>query len=219
MCGAGGAARGYQLAGFEVIGVDKVYQDSYVGNFQWGDVFTVGAEILSHAQENGIVAVHASPPCQHHSALSKGTNGNQSDYPELIAPTRELLEASGLPYVIENVAGAQLRDPIRLCGEMFGLKVIRHRYFESNVDLWEPAHVPHRGRVAGMRHGQWFEGPYFAVYGSGGGKGTLRQWQRAMGIDWMTTKKELAEAIPPAYTELIGNQLMALSLGSAARLE
>ncbi|ANU79502.1 DNA methylase [Mycobacterium phage Gompeii16] len=72
----------------------------------------------------------------------------------------------------------------------------------------QPAHVPHRGRVAGYRHGRWYDGPYFAVYGDGGGKGTVAQWQQAMGMDWTDVRKEIAEAIPPAYTEYVGKHLM-----------
>jgi hypothetical protein len=93
---------------------------------------------------------------------------------------------------------------------MFGLGVIRHRYFE--LGRWsaaQPAHVKHRGRVAGWRHGEYFDGPYFAVYGSGGGKGTVKQWQEAMGIDWTDDRREIAEAIPPAMTNYIGAQLIA----------
>lgn len=102
-----------------------------------------------------------------------------------------------------------MRRDITLCGEYFGLRVIRHRYFEiNNALVMQPEHKPRRGRVAGCRHGEWFEGPYFAVYGNGGGKGSLEQWKEAMGIDWMTTKLELAESIPPAYTEYIGSQLL-----------
>jgi DNA (cytosine-5)-methyltransferase 1 len=86
-----------------------------------------------------------------------------------------------------------------------GLAVIRHRIFElDGITVPQPAHPKHRGRVAGMRHGQWFEGPYFAVYGDGGGKGTVAQWQAAMGIDWTGVRKEIAEAIPPAYALYIG---------------
>src|SRR5690606_28822796 len=103
----------------------------------------------------------------------------------LIEPVRDLLDAVDLPYVIENVQGSPVRRDMTLCGEMFNLAVIRHRYFE--LGGWTgraPAHRPHRGRVAGYRHGEWFAGPYFAVYGDGGGKGTVRQWQAAMGIHW-----------------------------------
>jgi DNA (cytosine-5)-methyltransferase 1 len=92
---------------------------------------------------------------------------------------------------------------------MFGLEVIRHRYFElSGWTMQPPAHKPHRGRVAGYRHGEWFTGPYFAVYGDGGGKGTVAEWQRAMGIDWTTNRKNIAEAIPPAYAEFVGRGLI-----------
>lgn len=139
---------------------------------------------------------------------NRGNNANVDDYPDLVPPTRELLQQLGLPYVIENVPTAPLIDPITLCGEMFGLSVIRHRIFESNRPLQQLSHRPHRGRVAGYRHGQWFDGPYFAVYGDGGGKGTVAQWQKAMGIDWTDVRREIAEAIPPAYTEHIGRQLL-----------
>jgi hypothetical protein len=96
---------------------------------------------------------------------------------------------------------------LMLCGEMFGLAVIRHRIFESPwaYAIEQPRHVKHRGRVAGMRHGEWFEGPYFQVYGEGGGKGTVAQWRQAMSIDWTWNRKSIAEAIPPAYMEYIGN--------------
>lgn len=119
-----------------------------------------------------------------------------------------MLEDWGLPYVIENVSGAKLRKDLTLCGEMFGLEVIRHRYFElGNWVMPQPKHIPHRGRVQGYRHGEWFDGPYFAVYGDGGGKGSVADWQRAMGIDWTADKHELAEAIPPAYTQFIARRL------------
>jgi DNA (cytosine-5)-methyltransferase 1 len=96
-----------------------------------------------------------------------------------------------------------------LCGEMFGLGVIRHRYFEcSGFTALAPEHKKHRGRVAGWRHGEWFDGPYFAVYGEGGGKGTVKQWQDAMDMHWTDNRKSIAEAIPKAYTRFIGGQIM-----------
>jgi DNA (cytosine-5)-methyltransferase 1 len=212
-CGAGGATRGYQQAGWYVVGVDINPQPNYCG-----DEF-IQADALEYLENEvwlinrgepywNFAAVHASPPCQAHTTLAKGNNANVGYYPDLIAPTRELLIATGLPYVIENVPSAPLRSPITLCGEMFGLDVIRHRLFESNILLMQPPHPAHRGRVAGYRHGEKFDGPYFAVYGNGGGKGTLQQWRGAMGIDWMQTKHELAESIPPAYTAHIGSQLI-----------
>jgi DNA (cytosine-5)-methyltransferase 1 len=206
-CGAGGAAKGYWLAGFDVTGIDNVYQRDYPYDLQPGDAIELAEKILGY-KGHQFSAVHASPPCQHHSSLAKGNNGNQGDYPELIAATRELLDSTGLPYVIENVVTAPLKNPVTLCGEMFGLGVLRHRLFETNWLLMQPEHPPHRGRVAGCRHGEWFEGPYRAIYGTGGGKGTLREWQEAMGIDWISTKKAMTQAIPPLYTRYVGDQLM-----------
>lgn len=171
-CGAGGAGRGYQLAGFDVIGVDIEPQSNYVGRFIQGD-----AVAFITANGGKFDFIHASPPCQASSALTKGTNKGRV-YPQLIPATRRALDFTGRPYAIENVAGAPIEKDLTLCGEMFGL--------------------------AGMRHGRWYEGPYFAVYGDGGGKGTVAQWQSAMGIDWTDVRREIAEAIPPAYTRYIG---------------
>lgn len=149
--------------------------------------------------------IHASPPCQRDAAITRGTNKHlRHTYPDLYGPGKALLEASGKPYVIENPAS---RPDVVLCGEMFGLRVIRHRRFElGGWTTGRPEHRAHRGRVAGMRHGKWYEGPYFAVYGNGGGKGTVPQWQDAMQIRWTNNRKSIAEAIPPAYTEWVGNR-------------
>lgn len=201
-CGAGGAGMGYHRAGFDVTGVDINAQPNYPFKFYQADAVEF---LKEHGHEFDVI--HASPPCQAHSALGKGTNNNSDEYPDFLADTRTILESLGKPYVIENVAGAPLIDPFTLCGEMFGLQVIRHRMFESNVDIAAPKHVKHRGRVAGWRHGQHFDGPYFAVYGNGGGKGSLEDWRKAMDMPWCQTKLEIAEAIPPAYTEWIGKQL------------
>lgn len=210
--GVGGAAKGYQRAGFHVISVDIAPQpDSCADEFVQAD--------LSPVEEGGPLRVwdrlieladawHASPPCQASSALTKGTNAGRA-YPQLIPSTRKFFASVDQPSVIENVAGAELRKDLMLCGEMFFLRVIRHRYFEvEGFHVRQNEHRPHRGRVAGMRHGQWFEGPYFAVYGEGGGKGSVEQWRDAMGIDWTWNRKSIAEAIPPAYTARIGRSLM-----------
>jgi hypothetical protein len=127
----------------------------------------------------------------------------------LIPATRALLATNRrAAYVVENVPGSSIRHDLTLCGEMFGLGVIRHRWFEIAGATVEPLpHVPHRGRVAGFRHGQWVTGPYVAVHGQGGGKGTVAQWQQAMGIDWTTDRHEIVEAIPPAFTRYVGAQL------------
>jgi site-specific DNA-cytosine methylase len=194
---------GYARAGFDVVGVDIAEQPNYAGHmFVQGDALEF---LLGHYTK--FDAFHASPPCQAHSALGKGTNDNSEDYPDYLEATRAVLSMTGKPYVIENVQGAPMQNPITLCGEMFGLRVIRHRLFESNVLLMQPEHIKHRGRVAGWRHGEKFDGPYFAVYGNGGGKGTLQEWRDAMDMPWCQTKLEIAEAIPPAYTEYIGRQL------------
>jgi len=202
-CGAGGAGRGYMDAGFDVTGVDIEPQPDYPGAFIQGDAI---AFLAAHGHE--FDAIHASPPCQASSALTKGTNKGR-EYLNLIPATRALLALHDVPTVIENVQGSDLRRDLTLCGEMFGLGVIRHRYFEvSGFTAMAPEHKAHRGRVAGWRHGEWFDGPYFAVYGEGGGKGTVAQWQVAMGIDWTSNRKSIAEAIPPAYTRYIGGQIM-----------
>jgi len=202
-CGAGGAGMGYSRSGLEVVGVDIAPQPNYPFEFHQADAI----EFL--LQNHRLFDVfHASPPCQAHSALGKGTNDNSGEYPDFLEQTKQVFRELGKPYVIENVAGAPLDNPITLCGEMFGLRVIRHRMFESNVVLRAPQHIKHRGRVAGWRHGEKFDGPYFAVYGNGGGKGNIDEWRMAMDMPWPQTKLELAEAIPPAYTEYIGGQLI-----------
>ena len=202
-CGTGGASMGYSRAGFDVIGVDINPMPNYPLEFHQGDALEY---LKAHWFE--FDAVHASPPCQASATLTKGTNAGR-EYPQLIPATRAALLATGLPTVMENVQGSDLRRDLTLCGEMFGLGVIRHRYFEVNFPVVQPKHVAHRGRVAGMRHGEWFTGPYFAVYGDGGGKGTVAQWQAAMGIGWTNVRKEIAEAIPPKFTEFVGSQLLA----------
>lgn len=199
---AGGAGMGYSQAGFEVVGVDIEPQPDYPFEF-------VQSDALEYLKEHGhkFDVIHASPPCQASSALTKGTNKGR-EYLNLIPATRDLLAGYVVPTVLENVQGSDLRRDLTLCGEMFGLAVIRHRYFEvNNFPVEVPVHFKHRGRVAGWRHGSYFDGPYFAVYGDGGGKGTVKQWQAAMGIDWTTDRRSIAEAIPPAYTRYIGEQI------------
>lgn len=196
-CGAGGAGMGYHRAGFDVVGVDIKPQPRYPFEFHQADAMTFPLD--------GFDAVHASPPCQAHSTLRHRT---RREYPNLIPETRERLVSSGLPYVIENVESAPLRNPLTLCGTEFGLQVEgrwlrRHRLLESNVFL------PGAGgcNCSGRRIG--------GVYGTGGGGPMTRGWKFrpdqarvAMGIDWMSTA-ELAQAIPPAYTEHVGGFLLA----------
>lgn len=198
-CGAGGAAMGYHRAGFDVIGIDIEPQPNYPFQFIQVDAFEY---VRSHGSWAATHAIHASPPCQRYS-LVQASNGDTADrHPDLLPHMRELLRATGLPYVIENVVGAPMRSPLLLCGEMFGLGVIRHRLFESDVLLMQPGHPRHRGRVAGWRHGVKYVGPYVAAYGDGGGKADIADCRRAMGIDWMTRRSELIEVTPPLHEQM-----------------
>lgn len=202
-CGAGGAAHGYALAGFEVVGVDIAPQPNYPYEFAQGDVLQEGVELFA---VDYFDAIHASPPCQRFSRMTDRWK-RQSEHPDLIGPTRELLAATGLPYVIENVIGAPLREPICLCGRSFGLAVRRHRLFELGgfaIPLIPPCSCG--------------ESPALQVNGHPGGSsvrdprsrfGSTQEWAVGLGIDWMTGA-EMAEAIPPAYTEFIGSQLIEL---------
>ncbi len=201
-CCQGGASRGYVDAGFDVIGVDHIDQKLYPYPFYVADALEFVVSTDLHFD-----AVHASPPCQGETLL-QFVNNNRENYDRLIEPTREVLTKLGKPFIIENVQGAELHNPIRLCGEMFGLKVIRHRLFETNWPLTEPKHIKHRGKVKDWRHGKYTaDGYYVPVYGDGGGRGTTADWADAMDIDWMN-KSGLRQAIPPAYTKYIGDQLM-----------
>jgi hypothetical protein len=128
-CGAGGAAMGYHMAGFEVVGVDIKPQKHFPFEFHQGDALEY---IRDHGHE--FDAIHASPPCQHYSMIQRITR-NKDKWPDLVDPVRQLVTASGLPFVIENVEGAPLRIDLMLCGSMFALRMIRHRIFESNVKM------------------------------------------------------------------------------------
>ena len=208
-CCAGGAAAGYQAAGWRVHGIDVADQPRYVGDaFILGDAISVASFLLANPL-HGYSAIHASPPCQAHSDLQKQSMRKYRDW---IPETRDLCRRSGLPYIIENVEGAPLHDPVMLCGTMFEpLRVFRHRLFESNVDLVVPEHQPHTGKLChtfDKRKAHYgapiTDATYFQV--TGGGNATVAQKSAAMGIDWMTGS-ELNEAIPPLYTSWLGTQL------------
>ncbi len=214
-CGAGGAAVGYHRAGFDIVGVDREPQPDYPFTFVEGDALEYAGR---HAAD--FAAVHGSPPCQTHSALTKGNRarGWVDTHVDMIEATRSLLDAAGRPYVLENVEGSPLRRDLILCGLQFGLRVFRHRYIElGGWSVEEPLRCTgragrgaHRGyRVAGWRHGVRYEGNLVAPYGHGGSKGTPREWAEAMGITWTLNRHSLAEAIPPSYTEWIGVRLLA----------
>lgn len=213
---AGGAGHGYALAGFDVTGIDINDQPRYPHAFVQGDAI---AYIREHGAEYDLI--HASPPCQHRAAITKGTNRHRQHlHPDLYEPTRDALIATGRPWAIETTGIPRDRVSLTLCGEQFGLRVIRHRTFELHgLTVQQPAHVPHRGLTIGYRHGRYVspeQGRYFQVYGAGGGKGSITDWQEAMGIDWTTDRRELAEAIPPAYTHWLGQHALATLLATAA---
>lgn len=207
-CCAGGAAVGYHRAGFKVTGVDTVDQPNYPFEFVQGDALDLDPDFLA-----GFDAIHASPPCQAYSVTAKRT-GNGANWPMLIEPTRDMLRSTGLPYVIENVVGAPLISPTLLCGTMFpGLRVIRHRLFETNFPLPAPRHIPHKDHplchTLDKRKAHYGKTDDMVNFVSvvGGGNCSIRAARDAMGIDWMK-KPELNEAIPPPYAEWVGRFLM-----------
>ncbi|MFF0745728.1 DNA methylase [Streptomyces sp. NPDC004111] len=215
---AGGAAMGYHRAGFDVDGVDLVPRPNYPFPQYQGDALTHLERLLTTGDIGQYAFVHTSPPCQAGCALTVGTNASQGwgrDHVQLIPELRTLLEATGLPYVIEQPNGrAPVRRDLTLCGEMFGLGVLRHRTFElGNWATVQPAHPRHRGYVRGYRHGVYRDGPYVAAYGAGGGKATVSEMQSAMGITWTDAREELTEAIPPVYTEWIGTAFLTCRQG------
>ncbi|WP_067714603.1 DNA cytosine methyltransferase [Nocardia yamanashiensis] len=197
-CCAGGAAKGYHNAGFEVVGVDLAPQPNYPFEFHQGDAL----EFLA-MRGHEFAAVHASPPCQQYTSLH--ALHPDKTYPDLVAATREALDTLGRPYIIENVMSAPLlrARSIMLCGAMFGLRTYRHRRFESRLALAAPAHPEHRVPTATReRRKRWAEGWNISVTGDVG----RYVGPEAMGIDWMSGD-ELCQAIPPAYTEHLGYQL------------
>ena len=202
-CGAGGAAVGYHRAGFdEIVGVDIEPQPNYPFEFVQADAMTYPLD--------GFDLIHASPPCQ---AFSWSASRWKREHPELVASTRDRLLASSTPYIIENVIGAPLLGPTMLCGLMFNLNVLRHRLFESSEVLLPPGHQSHappiwRDDLNDGSH-RVRRSAYVTVAGQGGQSASYKfaDWKEAMGIDWMT-KKELTQAIPPAYTEYLGAQIL-----------
>jgi DNA (cytosine-5)-methyltransferase 1 len=190
---------GYHRAGFDVVGVDIAPQKNFPFEFIQGDALEYCAE---HGQEYD--AIHASPPCQAYSLAAKGQRNQGKVYPDLVAPTREVLEKTNRPWVIENVPRAPIQADYRLCGCQFGLELRRERWFETSwhaLDLRPSCYHPH---------------PVVSVVGHGtptwvrkklGYNPTIHDYRAAMGIDWMN-RDELSQAIPPAYTEYIGRQLI-----------
>lgn len=213
-CGGGGCSVGYHRAGFdEIVGVDIARQPHYPFTFVQADAIEY---VLEHGYEFDMI--HASPPCQLYSVTASLSNGN---HPDLIDKTRDALRRVGKPYVIENVPGAPLVDAIVLCGTMFGLRVLRHRLFETwpVQVVFPPATCQHNGKATGnayrkdglrvtasFAHGYQF----LTITGHDFLASDARQ---AMDIDWLP-KSRLAQAIPPAYTEWLGRQMIDITLST-----
>jgi DNA (cytosine-5)-methyltransferase 1 len=211
-CKAGGASKGYADAGFDVVGIDIKKQKRYPYEFIQADCLEI-LQDLDYLRTFDVIA--ASPPCQTHSRTKhlRDAQGGTTTKLDLIPQTREALIASGVPYVIENVPGAPLINPVQFCGSSFGLKVRRHRLFESSIEII--------GSVC--KHKE--QGKPIGVYGAmndtaqgldkatgkyvigGSTAKSIEEARSAMGIDWMIWG-ELVEAIPPAYTYAIGKQLL-----------
>jgi len=197
---------GYHRAGFDVVGVDIAPQPNYPFEFVQADAMTFPLD--------GFDAIHASPICYRWSKMRDCRPGLKDDQPDLVTPLRPRLAAAGVPYIMENVPGAPLDNWVQVCGSGLGIRLQRHRWFESDVMLWG---VP-------CAHGQ---NPWNPAYGHATGRKRRRvpvigEWRipkplqdQAMGIDWMTLD-ELQEAIPPVYTEYIGDQVMEHLAGRAA---
>jgi len=206
-CGAGGAATGYHQAGInQITGIDNRPQPRYPFQFIQADALEY---LTQHGHQYDII--HASPPCQAYSRLKGLTTSN---YPKLITPLRRILKQLQKPYIIENVPEAPLENPLTLCGTMFGLRLIRHRAFETNPTIWwPPAPCNHWGRASscfmrddrGKRVSASFDNTDFISVTGAGYK--VAHGRIAMGIDWMT-RDELSQAIPPAYTKWLGEQIL-----------
>lgn len=208
-CGAGGAAVGYHRAGFDVVGVGCEWQLNYPFSYVQDDALEFLGRYVALKEvwpRTAYGAIHASPPCQPYSSTK---SLHDAEYAALIPEVRSLLQATGLPYVIENVVGAPLVNPVKLCGSSFGLGVRRHRLFETNFP------------VMSVPCAHWDQPEPIDVTGGGpskkprtdgaGGRSrkprNLAQAREAMGIDWMS-RSELNEAIPPTFTEYVGRALL-----------
>lgn len=195
-CCGGGASAGLSQAGFEVTGVDIEEQKNYPFTFIKSDVMELTVDFLKEFD-----FIWASPPCQKYTSAGTQWRLEGKEYPDLIEPTRELLKQSGKPYVIENVLGAPLINPITLCGTMFGLRTYRHRLFETNYPVNQPDHPEHIAKNTKMGRPPK-DGEYLQIVGHFSGVPLAR---KIMGLPNLN-QYELAQAIPPAYSKYLAEQ-------------
>lgn len=208
-CGAGGATKGYQRAGFYVVGVDINPQPDYCG-----DEF-VQADFMTFTLD-GYDAIHASPPCQAYSSLKVLHPSAAESYPDLLVDVIDRLRATGKPFVVENVEGAPFPPGlfrIRLCGSSFGLRVRRHRWFATNVLMLQPEcnHKAQTSRLVGVygaSDGTYGDGFKHPGYKRGPRQVTTIEAREVMEMPWAVRRQGLTQAIPPAYTEFIGARLL-----------
>lgn len=209
-CGEGGAAVGYHRAGFDVVGVDIQPQNRFPYRFLQADALSFLQWLIDSRAIQQFAAIHASPPCQRYSTLKSMTT---HQYADLLASTRELLIASGLPWIVENVATAPMHQGIEVCGTALGLNVRRHRRFDSSHLLYGPGmckHHPDNINIYG--HACWTYQPNPADVRKDTGKARpmrvlLNAGREAFGVPWMS-QQGASECIPPAYTEFLGRQLL-----------
>lgn len=204
-CGAGGSARGYADAGFEVVGVDIAPQPHFPYTFIQADALTFPLD--------GFDVIHASPPCQGYSRSRhvRSSRPDRRNHPMLLDEVRKRLNQSRLPWVMENVSEAPMPHFLMLCGTQFGLKVYRHRQFESNMLLFSPGPCRHPHELLPgyvCVYGNHVRGRQVGRYGNNYTRYSVVVGHEAMGIDWSMTQVELSQAIPPSYTHWIGRQLL-----------
>ena len=187
---------GLKQAGFDVTGVDITDNHQYPFEFIHSDVFDLDLDFIKQFD-----LIWASPPCQ---AFSYAARQWKRDYPDLVDKTRQLLLKIKKPFIIENVMGAPVRKDIILCGEMFGLRVLRHRIFEIHgFTVLQPPHVKHKPPIN--------KKSYYAIpvgHGCNGFSCKIKDWQKSMGIDWINTREHLSQAIPPAYSNYLASSIL-----------
>jgi DNA (cytosine-5)-methyltransferase 1 len=205
-CGAGGCSVGYHRAGFDVTGWDKDPHPDYPYEFHQGDAMKV---LQDEDYLDRFHIIHASPPCPLYSVST--VMHDRSKHPDLVGPVRELLRAWGGPYIIENVPGAPLLDPVLICGWAVGLRHLpRHRLFETNLPLMSPGCLcPFGDSVSVFGHSGEDRRKGVPKDSKGNRRALpLNEARAIMGVEWMRRREDVSNAIPPAYTEYLGDQLI-----------